>query len=172
MNKTIKLVLVYTLLAGLLFAGAQIYQVYASKVQADQLQQHEKTLRQVKDLAQHGKLINSGAFGLNSNKNDIIKKWGKPEMEDKWLLSYKKPSVEFQLEGTKVVALQTADESLTSIAYTEVQKVLGKGVPIENMGDLFEVHYSIGKNNLVFTFPVKTKQNNFNPKVFGVRVKS
>jgi hypothetical protein len=171
MKKTTKMVLAYTLIAGSLLAGGQAFHMYTSTVQAEQQQSNAQILLQTKDLAKQGKVISSEDFGMGSNKNDIIKKWGPPEGEfdDKWILSYaKKRSIQFGLEGNKVSGMNTSDKNLTSITYNEVQKVLGKGVLHKDMGDMFEVSYQVGKNTLVFTFPVL---DNKNPEVFGVSVR-
>lgn len=172
MKKTTKMILAYTLIAGSILAGGQVYQVYTSSVYADQQKSNAHILRQTKDLAKQGRVLNSENFRMDSNKNDIIKKWGAPDLVDKWTLSYNgKRSIQFQLDGSKVVGINTTDKNLTSITYSEVQKVLGKGVSHENMGDLFEVSYKVGKNTLVFAFPVKTKKNNYNPEIFGISVR-
>lgn len=159
MNKTIKTIVATTFTAGTLLAGfSQINQVDASSVaQTHQMsteqQNHQKLIKQIKQLAVEGKVINSESFGLGSSHNDIVKKWGNPdEGSDKNYLYYDKRQISFFGEFGHVKQINTYDHRYFDITYKEVQKEFGKPVKEVKGEDGVYWTYKTGNHTLEITF--------------------
>lgn len=90
-------------------------------------QSSDTLLKNTMALGATGKAINSGVFGVGSRKKDIIQKWGKPQYQDFWYLSYRNRHIAFSLDSAgKVITVQTTDPDLLSTNYNDLEKVLGK----------------------------------------------
>src|SRR5690349_12963320 len=83
-------------------------------------------LSRTKAAAQEGNVINS-EFGINSNKDKIIKAYGKPDKESETILDYySSRQVTFSLNKKKVDMLYTIAKEYQGITSDEVEKELGK----------------------------------------------
>lgn len=118
-------------------------------------------LSKTKAAAQEGHVINS-EFGINSNKEKIIKTYGKPDKENETILDYY-PSrqVAFSLNKKKVEMVYTAAKEYEGITSDEVEKELGKPNCAEGGFGKAYWSYHLGKYLLTFQFQneeVKTLQ--------------
>ncbi|MCH5585602.1 YjgB family protein [Shimazuella sp. AN120528] len=158
MNKSIKTIIATTFTVGTLLAGiSQISYAYASPItstqhQNTQQQNHQKLIKQTKQLAAEGKVINSESFGLGSTRNAIVKKWGKPEDSDANTLFYEKRKILFELKANKVTSVDSLDKRFQSINEKEVRQALGKPNKVKHYEDGTEVYYKAGKHTLRFVF--------------------
>jgi hypothetical protein len=159
MNKTIKTIAVTTFTIGTLLAGfSPLSQVDASStVQTQQVstqqQNHPKLLKQTKQLAVEGKVINSESFGLGSSHDAIVKKWGKPdEGSDRDNLFYEKRRIIFFGKVGHTTEIYSNDLRYDEITYKEVKKALGKPVKEVKGEDAIYVTYPAGKHTLEFAF--------------------
>ncbi|WP_028778110.1 DUF4309 domain-containing protein [Shimazuella kribbensis] len=159
MNKTIKTITVTTFTLGTLLAGfSQLSQVDASTtVQTQQgstqQQNHQKLLKQTKQLAAEGKVINSESFGLGSSHDAIVKKWGKPdEGSDRDNLFYDKRHISFFGEAGHTKEIYSNDLSYDGVTYKEVKKEFGKPVKEVEGEDGIYLTYPAGKHTLEIAF--------------------
>jgi outer membrane protein assembly factor BamE (lipoprotein component of BamABCDE complex) len=149
-----KMLLATTLLVGatlpVILSVSDAYAVNSTKevkTQESNKQIIDKTVK----LAAQGKVINSEQFGLGSKKQDILKKWGKPEYTDKYenhweVLDYTKRGVRFLLVKGQVTEVTTEDKRVLALSHKDVEQALGK--PIEQdhgAGQIYETYQS-GKN--------------------------
>lgn len=158
MNNSIKTVVATTFTVGALLAGiSQIHIAHASSIpsvqhQYTQQQNHQKLIKQTKQLAAEGKVINSESFGLGSSRNAIIEKWGKPEESDANSLFYEKRKILFELKANKVTSLDSLDKKFQNITEKEVRQALGKPDKVKHYEDGTELYYKAGKHTLCFVF--------------------
>src|SRR5690242_8926155 len=100
MKKMGKALLITTLLVGVSsFAVPAVSPVHAAA--ATKTESHQQILHRTMKLAASGKTINSENFGIGSDGNAIVKKWGKPDkgsVKEEYL-SYKKRSIWFRLSS-------------------------------------------------------------------------
>jgi hypothetical protein len=160
MKTSAKLIFSASLLAGSIFSGVSFtpsQAMAASVVQAPSAQQtvsSQQFLQQTRQLAAKGKVTNS-EFGLGANKSDILKKWGRPNYQDPWTLSYTDRGVIFDIDpqtGT-VNEIISKDPEIRKVATSAVNKVLGSPAYADHgMGhvNLAYENAATGKNQLIF----------------------
>lgn len=124
-------------------------------------QAESSVLSQTKKAAQNGNVINS-EFGINSSKDKIIKKYGKPDQEDQTMLNYyQSKQVAFGLNKKKTIVLYTIAKEYKGLTSGNVEKELGKPNCVEGAMGKAYWSYHLGKYLLTFQFQngeVKTLQ--------------
>ncbi|WP_028777809.1 DUF4309 domain-containing protein [Shimazuella kribbensis] len=157
MNKTIKTIVATTFTVGTLLAGfSQIGLVDASPIvptqqSTTQQQNHQKLIKETKQLAVEGKVINSESFGLDSSRDAIVKKWGKPDPDsDAQTLFYTKRQIVFELQKNKVKTVDSMDKRFENITEKEIKQALGKPNDVKRYEDGTEMYYKAGKHTLCF----------------------
>ncbi|MDQ0416472.1 hypothetical protein J2Z48_000636 [Croceifilum oryzae] len=129
------------------------------ELKVDLHNQSQDILKQTMSLAAEGKVINSGKFGLDSPKKEILQKWGKPDYQDKFTLDYSKRNVTFGLTKQSVSSVITRDPQLLALTHQKVEKSLGKPFDFDiGAGNIHE-SYRAGKNIIEFHWTNMTKPN-------------
>jgi hypothetical protein len=109
-------------------------------------------LSKTKVAAQEGRVINS-EFGINSNKNKILKAYGKPDKENEAILDYlSSRQLAFSLNKKKVNAIYTIAKEYQGLTSDEVEKELGKPNCAEGGFGKVYWSYHLGKYLLTFQF--------------------
>ncbi|MCH5585164.1 YjgB family protein [Shimazuella sp. AN120528] len=168
-------ILVATLAVGTLFGGLIATQPsYAANnihaAQAHNEQNHAKLLKQTMQLANKGKVISSGEFGIYSSQKSIESKWGKPDSDSNRAegeMKYNKHATLFYVGDdvtdhggeTVVYQLQTTDKRYASVTYKEIQKTLGKGYVYKDKNGGFVSYEVADAKSLTFYFNVDKKGN-------------
>ncbi|TCP69776.1 DUF4309 domain-containing protein [Baia soyae] len=128
-----------------------------TEAQVDSSNQSQDILKQTMQLAAEGKVLGSGKFGLDSQKKEILKKWGKPAYQDRFTLDYSKRNVTFGLTKQSVSSVSSRDSRLLALTHQKVEKSLGKPFDSDiGAGNLHELYY-VGENVIEFHWTNMTK---------------
>ncbi|WCK54897.1 DUF4309 domain-containing protein [Aneurinibacillus sp. Ricciae_BoGa-3] len=151
-----------SLVAGSIFSSVTFtatQAMAASVVQAPTAQQSassEQFLQQTRQLASKGKVSNS-EFGLGTNKSVILKKWGQPDYQDTWTISYTNRGVIFDIDPQSGVvnAIISRDPKIKKIPTSAVKKALGSPAYADHgMGHVNLVYDNtgtgVGKNEIIY----------------------
>jgi hypothetical protein len=158
MNKTVKTLLVTTLVTGSLVAGyLTVPMMHAEQIKTNNAaanEEEQQIVKKIMELSAKGKTINSEEFGIGSHESDIRKKWGEPTGSNETYLSYmEKKQTEFALkDGIVTNWVNSSDKRIKEITYDEVVKIAGEPNSNKISEEERYVTYQTGKYTLLLIF--------------------
>ncbi|WP_240874064.1 DUF4309 domain-containing protein [Shimazuella soli] len=163
-------------LGGLLFNNVVPNMVEATSVY---MYTEKQQVQQIMKLAKQGKATNTGNFRLlSTGKKDIIKQWGKPDKQSKYMIFYQKKEARFNLNADSsyddkdlVIGIDSYDSRNKSIHLKTVERTLGKPLYTVQEQGKYVIYYEAGKYLLSFTFSRPSKKN-ANPTFLAVHVET